>query len=215
LARDQYAQLEGLDSRLRPLASWWVDHADDVGLSDGATVLYSLEHLLERNNTYEIQASLPNFLMIGKEGDLAYVLESKAGASVYAVDLGSLSREDFRLIAPSFAVWEQEGFKIPQEEPYRLPLEADVYVSGLGSSDLTTLNQLRRFLNADWPMGTFRDLLANQPFLAVSHGFPIKIENQLVARPDLAPFLFFDSGNGLERIAIITPDGISHETSQS
>lgn len=68
--------------------------ADMVELnnSDGDSISwYGSEMLIERNETYAIQAADPALLMIGQDGDLGYFIDIDSGSDVlYSVDIGAL-----------------------------------------------------------------------------------------------------------------------------
>ncbi|UXI67891.1 hypothetical protein [Tahibacter amnicola] len=180
---------------------WLADQQGSVWLADDATVLYVGADLQERNTTYGIQASLPQYLMIGQEGDRAYLLEARAGAPVHSVDLGSLMVEDFRLVSPDFATWQQGGFALPPEKAASpLPMRAPIYVDGVPAGDVAALGRIRKLLNAQWPMGQLRAMLAAQPILAEASGFPFRIRGALASEPALASYLFYGKGGKLKRI---------------
>jgi hypothetical protein len=119
---------------------------------------------------------------------------------VFAVDLGSLNPAAFRLLGPDFSTWERDGFPLPEETPARLPIQADIYISGLDLQDIKSLSRLRRFLGTDWPTGKYRELLASQPFLAQVSGYPLRIEAYLKDDPELARYLFYAATDGLRPI---------------
>ncbi|WP_320701380.1 SMI1/KNR4 family protein [Enterobacter bugandensis] len=51
--------------------------------------------LLERNNTYTIQEVVPDFLLVGQDGDLGYFLNLRKGTDeIYSLDLGALGSLD-------------------------------------------------------------------------------------------------------------------------
>lgn len=51
--------------------------------------------LLERNDTFTVQAVEPNVLLIGQDGDLGYFLNLRKGNDeIYSLDLGALGSLD-------------------------------------------------------------------------------------------------------------------------
>ena len=67
--------------------------ADDVFEVEGSGIcLYSYSDLEERNETYEVRAYEPNYLMIGQDGDMGYFISTNPHNyySIYANDLGAL-----------------------------------------------------------------------------------------------------------------------------
>jgi len=193
--------IESLIDAADPAYKRWLSaNPDDVSLLDDATALFGKRSLHERNESYQVQAWLPTYLMIRQEGDLAYVMEASANGPIYSVDLGGLSVDELCEIAPSFSVWERDGFPLPRDTPYRLPFVADIYVSGIPSGDLVVLMRMKKFLNAAWPASMYRQLLLEQPFLALVAGHPIALERRLENDSSLSPFLFWAAPEGLKRI---------------
>ena len=67
--------------------------ADDVFEVEGSGIgLFSYSDLEERNETYEVRAYEPNYLMIGQDGDMGYFISTNTpnDHSIYANDLGAL-----------------------------------------------------------------------------------------------------------------------------
>jgi len=54
--------------------------------------LFSYSDIEERNETYEVRAYEPNYLMIGQDGDMGYFINANTpnDHSIYANDLGAL-----------------------------------------------------------------------------------------------------------------------------
>lgn len=180
----------------------WLDgQSGSKVLADGMTTLYARDDLAERNRTYEVQKYLPRHLMIGQEGDTAIVIATGGDSAVSSIDLGSLAEDDFHAIAPSFAQWEQSGFALPEEPEYHLPHEAAIFVDKVPLDAIRTLQRIKSVLNVDWPASELRGLLAQQPFMAVERGYPIRLEGALLKEPDLAPYLFYGAKGNLTRIA--------------
>jgi hypothetical protein len=78
--------------------------SEEVGDSDayeftkknGDTVyIFDYKDLVERNDTYAIQESVPGFLLIGQDGDLGYFINlSDDSDKIYSLDLGALGSLD-------------------------------------------------------------------------------------------------------------------------
>ena len=66
--------------------------ADDVFEVEGSGIgLFSYSDLEETNETYEVRAYEPNYLMIGQDGDMGYFISTNTpnDYSIYANDLGA------------------------------------------------------------------------------------------------------------------------------
>lgn len=70
-------------------------------------LLYGLESLIERNETYDTRQCCPGYLAIGDDsGGRAVMLALDGGdRAVYLVGHGSMQREDFERAADDFASW--------------------------------------------------------------------------------------------------------------
>jgi len=121
--------------------AWLADNPDEV-LQTDVIGLYSRDSLPERNETNEMETFLPDHLIIGDDsGDYVFVMRCSSESPVYIVDHGSLRLDDLQEIAPSFSVWLESGFPLPEEPEYHLPLRADIYVDRVG--DLKTMFALQ------------------------------------------------------------------------
>lgn len=57
--------------------------------------LYNFKDIIERNETYAIQDTEPDYLLIGQDGDLGYFINIKNNSDlVYSLDLGALGNMD-------------------------------------------------------------------------------------------------------------------------
>ncbi|BEM72196.1 MULTISPECIES: SMI1/KNR4 family protein [Serratia] len=78
--------------------------SEEVGDSDAyeltkkngeALYIFNYKDLVERNDTYAIQDSVPDFLLIGQDGDLGYFINlSDDSDKIYSLDLGALGSLD-------------------------------------------------------------------------------------------------------------------------
>ncbi|KAB0325805.1 SMI1/KNR4 family protein [Janthinobacterium sp. PLB04] len=77
------------------------------GLRGGQVLLYGVESLRERNETYDTQQSCPGYMTIGDDsGGRAVMLAlDDAERAVYLVGHGSMQRDDFELAADDFVSW--------------------------------------------------------------------------------------------------------------
>jgi hypothetical protein len=78
-------------------------------------LLYPISYLVERNRTYEVQQYAPGFLLIGDDsgGDGFLIrFDEGAGTEVFRTDLGSLTEEDFELVAGSLDEWAAGSYCI-------------------------------------------------------------------------------------------------------
>jgi len=92
-----------------------LDHP--AGISTNLVVLYELEAVIERNDTYQTKEYCPGYITIGDDsGGRAVVvsLQDEAGA-VFLVDHGCMTPDGFEPIAPSFRPWLDQGCPLPRE----------------------------------------------------------------------------------------------------
>ena len=77
------------------------------GLRGEQVMLYGLDSLRERNETYDTQQACPGYIAIGDDSGGRAVMLALDGAStaVYLVGHGSMQRDDFELAADDFAAW--------------------------------------------------------------------------------------------------------------
>lgn len=88
------------------------DYVQFLMFSDGCLLesglsLYSLQDLVERNQTYEIFEYTPGYLLVGDDsGGLGILLSLDANnKNIYTSGLGDLSVSGFKVIMPSFQRW--------------------------------------------------------------------------------------------------------------
>ena len=180
---------------------WIAEHRCD-SLNIGVVSIYSRGSIPERNETNEMLEYLPGYLMIGDDsGDRAFVLKCERTSPVFSVDVGSLREQDLELVASSFEDWEKQGFAPPKQPgDDDVPLVADIYVDRVPDEDLKLLLAIKKLTAADWPASKLRQLLANQPFLAVRSGHPCALSKRLQSRPDLSGYLYYMADGILYRI---------------
>lgn len=54
-------------------------------------VVFNCIDVIERNEIYEVRQYVPNYFLIGQDGDLGYFINLKSGSDdVYSLDLGAL-----------------------------------------------------------------------------------------------------------------------------
>ena len=161
--------------------------------------LYSLSELPEVNEINEMETYLPEYLIIGGDsGDNVFILRCAKESPVWIVDAGSLRVEDFEQVSSSFESWYSAGCPLPKEPEYHLPLRADIFVDCV--CNLKTMFALKKLLLQEWSAIQMKELLSEQPFLAVAHGTPIALERRLEKQPDLKPFVFYGTKENLKRI---------------
>ena len=70
-------------------------------------LLYGVDSLRERNETYETQQFCPGYMTIGDDSGGRAVMLALDGVdrAVYLVDHGSMQRDDFERVADDFAAW--------------------------------------------------------------------------------------------------------------
>ncbi|MEU8217905.1 hypothetical protein AB0C47_19270 [Micromonospora taraxaci] len=178
---------------------WLASVTDDVVADE--VVMYCRESLPERNTTYEIGEWLTGYLMIGQEGDRAFVLRCDGGGGpVFGVDLGGLGEVDLAVVAPVFDAWLRSGFALPPDPEPDLPPTADVYVDKVPVDAVQLLVRARKLLGVYWRFGDLRGLLAVQPFLAARSARLYVLRRDLEHAPELRPYLFYATGHGLEAV---------------
>lgn len=77
-----------------------IDIFDDFG--NGA-YFYGYTALMERNETYEVAQYVPDYFMIGQDGDLGFFIHKHNGDDIYALDLGALGSMEMDYVAPDIA----------------------------------------------------------------------------------------------------------------
>jgi hypothetical protein len=76
--------------------------------------IYPLDAVIERNETYETKKHCPGYLTIGDDsgGRAILIPLDDEACPVYVVDHGSMSVEDFSLVAAELTEWVRDGFRI-------------------------------------------------------------------------------------------------------
>lgn len=77
-----------------------IDFYDDFG--NGA-YFYGYTALMERNETYEVSKYVPDYFMIGQDGDLGLFIHKQWGDDIYALDLGALGSMEMHYVARNIA----------------------------------------------------------------------------------------------------------------
>ncbi|PJD00337.1 SMI1/KNR4 family protein [Janthinobacterium sp. BJB1] len=77
------------------------------GLRGEQVLLYGLESLRERNETYDVQQCCPGYMTIGDDSGARAVLLALDGGdrAVYLAGHGSMRRDDFERAADDFHAW--------------------------------------------------------------------------------------------------------------
>ncbi|MET7402960.1 hypothetical protein ABZS66_56715 [Dactylosporangium sp. NPDC005572] len=81
-----------------------------------------------------------------------------------------------------------------------LPATADIYVDRVPPDGVATLARIRRLVGAPWPLSGLRALLGTQPLLAAPAASPARLYEALEAAPDLRPYLFYGTEDGLTAV---------------
>ena len=67
-----------------------MEEAREFLVKNTGIILYSKEDLAERNSTYQIEEFVPDFFLIGQDGDLAFFIKKDSDDTIYMNDLGAL-----------------------------------------------------------------------------------------------------------------------------
>jgi hypothetical protein len=78
--------------------------------------LYSVDELIERNETYETKKYCPGYLTIGDDsgGQAIVIAIGKSHGPVFIIDHGSMDPDYFTEVAPNLATWIGSGFSVRQ-----------------------------------------------------------------------------------------------------
>lgn len=77
---------------------------------EGSLVLYAVDDLAERNETFEVRAYAPGYLAVGDDsGGRSILIALDGSPRVFIVDQGSMDPDDFEEVAPNFAEWIEQG----------------------------------------------------------------------------------------------------------
>lgn len=80
-------------------------HQESIPIGD-VVLLYGQSDFVERNETFEIQQYLPNWVAIGDDGGgVAILMRMDGSSSVYCCGHGAIGSSDPKLVADSFAAW--------------------------------------------------------------------------------------------------------------
>ena len=181
--------------------SWIVNLHDDI-IINGRICFYSRKSITERNEVNEMESYLPNHILIGDDsGDMVFLLEASKDSPVLRADAGALFVDDLEKISSSFSSWQGSNFSLPIEEEYHLPLHAEIHIDQV--DDLKTMFTLKNFLSLNWSASQMKQLLEQQPFLAVQKGTPIAIEQRFIRNPELQKlkkYIFYAEDKKLKQL---------------
>ena len=76
-----------------------IKEAREFLVKNTGIILYSKEDLAERNSTYQIEEFVPDFFLIGQDGDLAFFIKKDSDDTIYMNDLGALGSFEMKRIA--------------------------------------------------------------------------------------------------------------------
>lgn len=88
-----------------------------AGISGDSVLLYGLENVVERNETYEAKKYCPGHVAIGDNGGgdaIVLTLDDELGC-VFLVDHGVMTSDCFHPVAFSFRQWLQQGCPLPDD----------------------------------------------------------------------------------------------------
>ncbi|WP_289064372.1 SMI1/KNR4 family protein [uncultured Zobellia sp.] len=69
--------------------------ADQVyEINNSGVYLYSINDLIERNETYEVPEYEPDYFLIGQDGDLAFFIKKDNSELIFSNDLGAIGSLD-------------------------------------------------------------------------------------------------------------------------
>ncbi|MGL6075850.1 MAG: SMI1/KNR4 family protein [Fimbriiglobus sp.] len=95
---------------LEPYRSFLVRNAESFLTDNDEILLYGVNAIAERNDTYQSRVYCPGHLMIADDGGgLAFVLSLMDG-SIHSVGMGAMTPDCFSLVAANFAAWQASGF---------------------------------------------------------------------------------------------------------
>jgi hypothetical protein len=88
-----------------------------AGISGDVVVLYGIEQIVERNQTYETKKYCPGHVVVGDDGGgdaIVLALDDEVGR-VFLVDHGAMTPDCFHPVASSFRQWLQQGYPLPDD----------------------------------------------------------------------------------------------------
>jgi len=137
-------------------------NVEDVPVGD--LLLYGLESLPDRNQTYELEEYLPGWFRLGDDsGGRQFLMKLDGSAAVYACDAGALGSLEPELVAPGFADWFSRGCPLPQVPPARLPLAGDFWMIQAPPNGLKDLLKLKQTLALQHSLGQLKEHLQGVP----------------------------------------------------
>ena len=94
-------------------SSFLAGHAESVSVGD-YVLLYGKSDLTERNETYEVQTYLADWVAIGDDGGgTALLMRLDGSPEVYSCGHGAIGSIDPELVSPSFAQWLAADCPVP------------------------------------------------------------------------------------------------------
>ena len=111
MERDLIPLIEWLRTTALPSDySRYVSSVSGNQLVNSFVLIYSLEEIIERNETFEVKEFCPGYLAIGDDsGGSAIVLCLETG-NIGIVDHGSMMPGDIHSLADCFQEWQATGF---------------------------------------------------------------------------------------------------------
>src|SRR5688572_6123841 len=80
-------------------------------------ILYSVDEIQERNETYRVQQQSPALLMIGDDGGGRGILleHGTSSSPIYLIGMGSLAIEDAKILAANLEDWLRENLPLDNQ----------------------------------------------------------------------------------------------------
>lgn len=107
--------LEEIEIRLgltlpEPYRSYLEKNNESFIASNGLTLIFGRDTIIERNTTFESKRYCPSYLVVGDDsGGSAFVLSLSDGM-IHSVSIGAMTPDCFEDVAPSFEAWANAGF---------------------------------------------------------------------------------------------------------
>jgi len=84
-------------------------------LAGDQTLVYGLDNLVVRNETYRSRDHCPGHLMVADDSGGSAVVLSLASGILHRVGMGAMTEDCFKPVARDFAEWASRGFALPDE----------------------------------------------------------------------------------------------------
>lgn len=92
---------------------------DGFYLENGLKV-YSTEEMQERNETYELEESARDYVLVGDDsGGSGFLMHRLIGDVIYRCDLGFLGADYFHNVSNDFRRWIGDGCPMPEDDVRR------------------------------------------------------------------------------------------------